>query len=151
MGRIFLSPYILQNKLNIDIDKTDSFIRLYKRSTDIIRAVPSYNNTPWFSDVSIVMEITDTTTYVTDHGIYFGKVLLLGEIFVNNLHNITFAMVKWYDYCEQDNEDLEICGCPRLKLLKDYDIVPLDSIEQAVHIIPRFHKKNQFLVNRNMF
>uniref|UniRef100_U9UWH7 BAH domain-containing protein n=1 Tax=Rhizophagus irregularis (strain DAOM 181602 / DAOM 197198 / MUCL 43194) TaxID=747089 RepID=U9UWH7_RHIID len=91
------------------------------------------------------MEITDdTTTYATDHGICFGKVLLLGEIFVNNLHNITFAMVKWYDYSEQDNEDLEICGCPRLKLLKDYDIVPLDSIKHSVHIIPRFHKKINF-------
>ena len=60
-------------------------------------------------------------------------------------------MVKWYDYCEQDNEELEIYGCPRLKILKEYDIIPLDSIEQAVHIIPRFHKKNQFLVNRNIF
>ena len=60
------------------VDKTNSFIRLYKSatlaSTDIIRADPSYNNAPWFSDVSIVMEITDTTTYVTDHGICFGKV-----------------------------------------------------------------------------
>ena len=67
--------------------------------------------------------------------------MLLGEILANNLHRITFAMVKWYDYCEHDNEELEIYGCPRLKLLNDYDIVPLDSIEHAVHIIPIFHKK----------
>ena len=60
-------------------------------------------------------------------------------------------MVKWYDYCEQDGEETEIYGYPRLKMLKDYDIVPLNSIEQAVHIIPRFHKNNQFLVNRNIF
>jgi len=60
-------------------------------------------------------------------------------------------MVKWYDYCEKDSEESEIYGCHRLKMLKDYDIVPLDSIEQAIHIIPRFHKENQFLVNRNIF
>jgi hypothetical protein len=54
-------------------------------------------------------------------------------------------MVKWYDYCEQDdNEDSEIYRCPRLTLLKGYDVVPLESIEQAVHIIPSFHKTNQF-------
>ena len=60
-------------------------------------------------------------------------------------------MIKWYDYCEQDGEESEIYGCPRLKMLNNYDIIPLDSIEQAVHIIPRFHKNNQFLVNRNIF
>ena len=60
-------------------------------------------------------------------------------------------MVKWYDYCEQNNEDSEIYGCPRLTMLKEYDIVLLESIEQAVYIIPRFHKRGQFLMNRNIF
>lgn len=74
-----LNAFINNMSITMMIDKTNSFIRLYKSatlaSTDIIRADPSYNNTPWFSDVSIVMEIiTDTTTYVTDHGICFGKV-----------------------------------------------------------------------------
>jgi len=81
--------------------------------------------------------------------------LLLGEIIINNLHsntiNFTFAMVKWYDYCKQDDENLEIYGCPWLMMLESYDIVPLDSIVYGVHIIPRFHKKNQFLMNRNIF
>jgi hypothetical protein len=61
-------------------------------------------------------------------------------------------MVKWYDYCKQvNNKDLEIYGCLRLTLLKEYDVVLLGSIEQAVHIIPRFHKTNQFLLNRSIF
>ena len=60
---------------------------------------------------------------------------MLGEIFSKSSHNDTakfiFAMVKWYDYCEQDdNEDSEIYGCPKLTLLKEYDVVPLESIEQ---------------------
>jgi hypothetical protein len=80
--------------------------------------------------------------------------LLLGEVLADNLHNttnFTFAIIKWYDYCEQDNEESEICGCPILTMSNDYDIVPLDSITHAVHIIPRFHKNNQFLVNKNIF
>ena len=60
-------------------------------------------------------------------------------------------MVKQYDYCEQDNEESELYKCSRLLMLKEYDIVLLDSIEQAVHIVPRFHKKNQFLMNRYIF
>ena len=52
--------------------------------------------------------------------------------------NFTFAMVKWYDYCDGKSE---IYRCPKLLMLNEYDIVPLDFIEQAVHIIPRFHKK----------
>jgi len=36
-------------------------------------------------------------------------------------------------------------------MLKSYDIVLLDSITYGVHIIPRFHKENQFLMNRNIF
>jgi hypothetical protein len=47
-------------------------------------------------------------------------------------------MVKWYDYCDGESE---IYRCPKLLMLNEYDIVPLDSIKQAVHIIPRFHKK----------
>ena len=81
---------------------------------------------------------------------------MLGEIIINDLHNntlnFTFAMVKWYDYCESDNnEDLEIYGCPQLLMLKSYDIVLLDSITYGIHIIPRFHKENRFLMNRNIF
>ena len=30
-------------------------------------------------------------------------------------------------------------------------IVLLESIEKAVHIIPRFHEQNQYLVNRYIF
>ncbi len=63
-------------------------------------------------------------------------------------------MVKWYNYCEPkrgDRESTEIYGCPRLRMLQEYNVVPLDSISHAVHIIPRFHKENQFLMNRYLF
>ncbi|EXX70642.1 hypothetical protein RirG_085590 [Rhizophagus irregularis DAOM 197198w] len=40
---------------------------------DIIRADPSYNHIPWFSDVAIVMEETEAVNYITDQGACFGK------------------------------------------------------------------------------
>ncbi|KAF0400964.1 zn-finger domain-containing protein [Gigaspora margarita] len=134
---------------------------LYKsatlQSTDIIHADSSYNNDSWFSNVAIVMDTNKSTYYNTDQRTCFGKVLLLDEFYVNNSLKtaiFAFTMVKWYDYCEQneaDPEPTEIYGCPRLMMLQDYSIVPLNSISHAVHIIPRFHKKNQFLMNRYLF
>ena len=37
-------------------------------------------------------------------------------------------MIKWYDYYNRNDENLEIYGCPWLLMLESYDIVPLDSI-----------------------
>lgn len=69
------------NKFKDDIllDKVDSFIQLYKsatiKSADIIHADPSYNKVPQFSDIAIViMDTSDTTNYIIDQGICFGKV-----------------------------------------------------------------------------
>jgi len=68
----------LDNTSITSIDNDDSFIRLYKsatlQSTDIIHADASYNNTPWFSDVAIVMDTNETIHYTTDQGACFGKV-----------------------------------------------------------------------------
>ena len=68
----------MKNMSIISLNKDSSFIQLYKSatliSTDIIRADPSYNNTPWFSDVAIFMDETADTNYNTDQGVCFGKV-----------------------------------------------------------------------------
>lgn len=61
------------------LNNVDSFVRLYKsatlKSADIIRADPSYNKVPWFSDVAVVMDLTaGATNYTTDQGMCFGKV-----------------------------------------------------------------------------
>jgi len=68
----------MKNMSIISLNEDSSFIQLYKSatliSTDIIRADPSYNNTPWFSDVAIFMDETADTNYNTDQGVCFGKV-----------------------------------------------------------------------------
>ena len=59
--------------------------------------------------------------------------------------------MKWYDYYKLKIEDCkltEIYDCPWLRMLQEYNVMPLDSISYAIYIIPRFHKKNQFLMNR---
>ena len=80
--------------------------------------------------------------------------MLLGELYMNTTQknaSFSFIMVKWYDYCvptRKEPESSDIFGCPRVKLLDEYNVVPLDSVVESVHIIPRFHKENQYLVNK---
>ena len=84
------------DKMSISsLDETNSFIRLYKSatlvSTDIIRADPSYNNAPWFSNVAIVMNETEGINYITDQGICFGKV---SNYYLKLLHlNINYILI----------------------------------------------------------
>ena len=42
-------------------------------------------------------------------------------------------------------------GCPYIKLLNEYDIIPIESIADLVHIIPRFGHDNSFFVNLFLF
>ena len=68
----------LNNMSIVSLNADESFVRLYKNATlqsmDIIRADPSYNNAPWFSDVAVAMDTEEATNYITDQGTCFGKV-----------------------------------------------------------------------------
>ena len=57
-------------------------------------------------------------------------------------------MVCWYDIVPNKPEKY---GCPYLYYTKEYNIIPIESIDQEVHIVPRFDKKNRFLLNKYMF
>ena len=61
---------------------------------------------------------------------------------------LDFALVHWYD---QVDEMTELWGCPRVKLINQYSCIPLESIDQTVHIVPRFGKENEYLVNNFIF
>jgi hypothetical protein len=61
---------------------------------------------------------------------------------------LDFALVRWYDKID---EITEIWGCPRVKLIDQYSCIPLESVDQTVHIVPRFGKENEYLVNTFIF
>ncbi|KAF0426245.1 zn-finger domain-containing protein [Gigaspora margarita] len=42
-------------------------------------------------------------------------------------------------------------GCPRLQLTEIYNIIDIEAIKDNVHIIPRFDKDNDYLVNKYIF
>ena len=59
------------------------------------------------------------------------------------------ALIRWYDFKSTKNQ--YHYGCPRLKLTKLYNIVNIESIKNNIHIIPRFDKTNDYLVNKYIF
>ena len=61
---------------------------------------------------------------------------------------LDFALVRWYD---QVDKMTELWGCPRVKLINQYSCILLESIDQTVHIVLRFSKENEYLVNNFIF
>jgi hypothetical protein len=41
--------------------------------------------------------------------------------------------------------------CPHLKLIEMFTLIAIESIIELVHIIPRFGKENEYLVNKFLF
>ena len=74
------------------------------------------------------------------------KILLILKFYqAKDKDPLELALVRWYD------EVGELWGCPKLKLIKQYSCIPIDSIDRTVHIVARFEKINEYLVNSFMF
>ena len=64
---------------------------------------------------------------------------------------IDLAVVQWFDF-KYNLEDLHIkYGCSYIKLTNEYDIIPIESIADLVHIVPHFGYDNSFFVNSFLF
>jgi hypothetical protein len=71
----------------------------------------------------------------------------LNEELWSNTKNI--ALIEWYDFKSKVNPYLYRCS--HIKLTKIFNIVDIEAIQDTIHIIPRFDKKNEFFVNRFIF
>jgi hypothetical protein len=59
------------------------------------------------------------------------------------------ALIQWYDYKNKNN--LNLHNCPWIKLTSQYEFIPVGSAVESVHIVPRFEKNNEYLVNTFIF
>jgi hypothetical protein len=57
--------------------------------------------------------------------------------------------VQWYDF--KFEKTPFVYGCPLLKLVKIYNFIEIEAIEEIVHIVPRFDKENEYFVNKFLF
>jgi hypothetical protein len=64
----------------------------------------------------------------------------------NQLH---LALIRWYDF-KLEKTPYKY-GCAYMKLTDIYNIVEIEAIYDIVHVIPRFGKKNEYLINKFIF
>ncbi|GBC52348.2 hypothetical protein GLOIN_2v1486846 [Rhizophagus irregularis DAOM 181602=DAOM 197198] len=107
-----------------------------------IHAASEFHQKPWFSDVEITMDVDYQGNYEET---YWGKVLCLVKLL-----SLEFALIQWYDYFENIPENSKF-GCPYLKLENHYDLIPISSISNVVHIIPDFNVDNGYFINKYIF
>ena len=116
----------------------------------IMRTMNKFHGKPWFSNVTIAMNSEELDEYITDEGLCYRQVILIMKInkeLRSNSKNI--ALIEWYDFKSEVNPYLYRCS--HIKLTKIFNIVDIEAIQDTIHIIPRFDKKNEFFVNRFIF
>ncbi|RHZ77311.1 hypothetical protein Glove_181g55 [Diversispora epigaea] len=114
----------------------------------IIRAKNKFHDKPWFSNVAISMDSNESSDYQSDEGLCYGKILLMAKIEIEEKPPLNLALVQWYDFKFEKNSYLY--NCPLLKLVELYNLIPIETIDNIVHIIPRFDKDNEYFVNKYM-
>ena len=62
------------------------------------------------------------------------------------------ALVRWYDFRYKNNPArLYKYDCPLLQITNTYNVVPVESIIELVHIVQRAERQNEYFVNVYMF
>ncbi|RHZ68093.1 hypothetical protein Glove_297g1 [Diversispora epigaea] len=127
----------------------------------IIRADENFYGKPYYSDAEITMIIEQSGDYLTEDGMCYGKcVLLLDIMFIRNneIEEIEMGIFQWYDYAANVNkvfssqneveDERHVLGCPYLKLLDSYDLVPLENKFNCIDSIANYEARtNQTMKN----
>ncbi|EXX62175.1 hypothetical protein RirG_164220 [Rhizophagus irregularis DAOM 197198w] len=137
--RAGLEEFLTEN--DVTYDENFGYFKIYSNasveSMDIIRTSGSFYGSEWFSDVAVSSEKTE----------WYGKALLLFEFFAENKKDpINLILLQWYDEIYE-----EMYECKRIQLTDQYICVYLDSVDMAVHIIPRNNCENEYFVNRYIY
>ncbi|RHZ63862.1 hypothetical protein Glove_327g11 [Diversispora epigaea] len=112
----------------------------------IIRAKNKFHDKPWFSNIAISMDSNESSDYQSDEGLCYGKILLMAKIEIEEKPPLNLALVQWYNFKFEKNSYLY--NCPLLKLVELYNLIPIETIDNIVHIIPRFDEDNEYFVNK---
>ncbi|GET59973.1 hypothetical protein GLOIN_2v1776597 [Rhizophagus irregularis DAOM 181602=DAOM 197198] len=133
-------------------ESDEFYIKIYDsvhlEDRHILRTTGEFQGKEWFGNI-VVTPAEDQEQYNSDEGAWYGKVLLLFKFFRGSFKEpYELALVRWFDII---TEEPELYGCPQLYYTKEYNTIPIGSINQKVHIVPRFGKVNRYLLNKYMF
>ncbi|RGB22249.1 hypothetical protein C1646_776410 [Rhizophagus diaphanus] len=116
----------------------------------VIHASPNYYGQAVFSDVCVEMDESELNDYSTDNGLCYAKVLLILRVSSTKLdQNLDLILVQWYDFAYPNNMQYHyFYKCAILKYIEHYTLIPIASIADIVHIIPKFNEPEIFYVNK---
>ncbi|RHZ82281.1 hypothetical protein Glove_110g25 [Diversispora epigaea] len=104
---------------------------------------PSSGNFLCRSNIAVNMNEEELSEYLSDKGICYAQTLLITEIRLPNKSPMHLALVQWYDFIEKTPF---VYGCPLLRLVKVYNFIEIEAIEDTIHVVPRFDKNNEYFV-----
>ena len=97
-------------------------------------------------NICIILQIKFNNNY----SLNFIKIVLIAKIDIKGLNNLlNLALIQWYDFKYQNWPYLYECS--QLKLTEIYNFIDIESIQDIVHIIPRFNSNNEYFVNKFIF
>ena len=77
---------------------------------------------------------------------------MLINIEIEDYSSFDLALVRWYDFrYKNDSRRLHKYDCPLLQITNTYNVVPVESIIELVHVIQRPEQSNEYFVNIYMF
>jgi len=65
----------LLKNLTIDESQIKIYASVTLKNGAIVRATNNYHNKPWFSNVSVIMNLEELEDYTTDQGVCYGMVI----------------------------------------------------------------------------
>ena len=67
---------------------------------------------------------------------------------MNNKHEgLKLALIQWYDFKYINNQSHFRLDYPYIKITDLYNLIPIESINETVHIVPQFEKIDSYYVN----
>jgi hypothetical protein len=76
---------------------------------------------------------------------------MLVNITIKNYSSFDLALVRWYDFCYNDQRRLYKYDCPLLKFTNEYCFIPTELIVELVQIVQRAEHENEYFFNVFMF
>jgi hypothetical protein len=69
---------------------------------------------------------------------------------LNNRHEgLKLALIQWYDFKHINDQSKHFrLDCPYMKMTDLYNLIPIESINETVHIVPQFEKTNSYYINK---
>ncbi|RHZ69750.1 hypothetical protein Glove_279g46 [Diversispora epigaea] len=120
---LLITDVFLKKEKSLHLAFVYNFIEI-ETIEDIVHIVPRFDKTneylrPWFSNISVTMNDEKLFEYQSDNGICYIQTLLITDVFLKKEKSLHLAFV--------------------------YNFIEIETIEDIVHIVPRFDKTNEYL------